>query len=207
MNTTARQVSITIFGVLFAAGMAAAGPIDTRDAFLNDLWQNPTAVTSSALYSGSNAGDIFGGDSSTVEHGRTIFADGLPQGTVHSVNWTMPSAVTLNTFYLLATGDIPNNPLYRSITHFALRDDDGNLIYETDITQPANDWVELWVTLPSAVTEDSFRAEFTQGGPPGYPSGPRIAELDAFYVPEPGTVTLIGLGIAALIFTRRSKAK
>jgi len=217
MKATARRLWVTIAAVLLTAGLAAGGPISETDPDLYDLWQNATVLDYSPLYNGgegiSDARDMFGGEYSYLaEPGRTLFADGQPQGTIHWIRWLTSGPITFNHISLLAGGDFrpsngrPYDPVWRSITHFALKRGSGQLIYETDITQPNDGWVELSVTLPTFITEQEFRAEFTQGWGQ-FPSGPRIVELDAVHLPEPSTVTLFGLGIAALIWTRRSKAK
>lgn len=153
-----------------------------------------------------DARDIFGGTYSINpvgdNPGWTIFTDSGTAGTIHWVEWTMGSQITIDRVDFYATGDI-NPPAifpdYRSTSQFRLFAD-GTKLIDSAVTQPSADWVYYSIPL-AAVTATNFRAEFVQGGL----GGPRIIELDAFHAPEPGTFLLMGFGLfgSALLYRRR----
>jgi hypothetical protein len=205
------KVWYAMIGFFVMGAVASGNPMPVTD----DLWDvsRGTTVTSSALYPGFDARDAFGGCNSS-EPCVTIFSDGLPQGSVHTLLWTTVQPVTILGFNLFVSGDEPidpNNPLRRSIDHVTVWAG-GNIIYDADVTDPPGAWVALVVHLSSPVTAQQFRADFRQAATQLPPlgvndyTGPRVIELDAT-IPEPATITLIGLGICALICGFRRRAK
>ena len=205
------KVWYAMIGFLVMGAVASGSPMPVTD----DLWDvsRGTIVTSSALYPGFDARDSFGGCYSP-EPCVTIFADGLPQATVHTLWWTTVQPVTIWGFNLFIDGDEPidpANPLRRSVSHVTVWAG-GNIIYSGDVIDPPDAWVALVVHFSSPVTAQQFRADLTQAAAQLAPlgvndyTGPRVTELDAT-VPEPATITLIGLGICALICGFRRRAK
>ncbi len=204
------RVWYAMIGFVVIGAVASGGPMPVTD----DLWDvsRGTTVTSSALYPGFDARDAFGGCYSS-EPCVTIFSDGLPQGSVHTLSWTTPQPVTVWGFNLFLDGDEPinpANPLRRSVSHVTVWAG-GNIIYSGDVIDPPDAWVALVVHFSSPVTAQQFHADFTQAAAQLPPlgandyTGPRVIELDAT-VPEPATITLIGLGIFALMCGFRRRA-
>lgn len=180
-----------------------------RSMSSDDLWDISkgcvVAATSGVVdypdeYWDSNIYRMFGavgGD--TAEPVSTLFADYMPAGTIHWVEWRTSTEITLRSFNLVAAhdGDV-RNITYRGFSTFRLfSSDDGiswNLIYTYE-TDPDNDGyygggtadtyttpnaLELSVDVRPPVIARHFRAEFVQTGEPGNSSGPRIVELDGY---------------------------
>jgi hypothetical protein len=64
--------------------------------------------------------------------------------------------------------------------------------------------LEYWAAV-TPTTNQYFRAEFVQYGPPGNASGPRVYELDGydFVIPEPAAMPLLGAGLILLAWFRK----
>jgi hypothetical protein len=181
-----------------------------------DLWdlsQGATVISSSPVQSGSNYSDVrnmFGGDFGYPEIFNTVYADYLPAGTLHWVEWQAASPVNLQSFQLDMAHDAPpRDANYRGVETFRLfyRDDSNNLVKLFEIS-PANPYGDT-VAPPNAtvttnesgnllvlcvntggVNAQSFRAEFVQYGDIAVnASGPRVRELDGFETGCPGLVT------------------
>ncbi|MEW6306885.1 MAG: hypothetical protein AB1705_25765 [Verrucomicrobiota bacterium] len=178
-HTLAASLALAVFLPVFSA--TAAEP--QRSGF--DAWDvtlGSTITTSSLLYPGSNAGDLLGGSASSVERGNVIFRDGLPDGTVHSVEWQTAAPVTVRSFRIFASHDFTPNRAFRQMNLYAFDAASSAwvLIYTVNPTIPYGDGsTGAWLILTDSVTpvtSDQFRAEFVQH----LNSGPRIIELDGF---------------------------
>lgn len=192
-------------GLLTATSTTLAGSAD-------DAWDvsQGTVITQFTPNPGlpGNGPGMFGGDAGegspfAVERFNTVFPDLLPAGTVHSIEWSTASPITLTGYHLQAARDGSNG---RSFSLFRLLADTGSgfvLISSVDTTAlytggPAALELDLTQTLP-AVTAQSFRAEFTQATGLFGQSGPRVVELDAITaVPEPASWALMLGGCVGL---------
>jgi beta-lactam-binding protein with PASTA domain len=177
----------------------------------NDLFRNVKVLKPAATLGGlgvermfDGAGTCFGG-----EHGNTLFADGLPPGFVHAVEWATETPVSLEAVRLFGTHDTVNCAAMagfgqRGLLAFRLlgklkENDKYEDIVNTGIQAP-NNYVNgipgLLVERGSlSVKAQFFMALFTQStglipgvphmsGPHGTPfGGPRIMEIDGFGMP------------------------
>lgn len=166
-----------------------------------DLWNGATVTASSAIHPSSSASDMFGTATAASEPGNTVFADGLPINTAHSIEWQTGAAITLRSFVLFAVHDgPPRDANQRGFNHFELYAyvggsyqsifsyDTPALLYGNNVAPP-NSVFETNATLNALflgvnltpVVSDKFRAVFVQYGiAQCCESGPRIAELDGF---------------------------
>ncbi len=220
---------LLVSAVLFLPTSSMAIPISSTDLW--DISQGSTVdSTSGALnYSSfwnSDVRNMFGSAFGTVEAGNTLFKDfmspgqaggSVPAGFTHFVEWHTPGLVTLRSFDLHASNE---GMTRRAFNRFQLFSGDGagnwSSIYDTGAGFSYG-VLDLAIDV-APVTAQYFRAEFVQA--PWTDSraiGPRIHELDGFdtfldgttggsSAPEPSTVFLMGLGLAALGFGRRRKA-
>lgn len=128
------------------------------------------------------------------EAGAGTFAEDMPIGFTHWLEWTTPALVTVVGYNLFANSD--NNPKYpgaRAFSSFRLFVRNATTFdYELvdSVSTPTIDYDLVISRLFGPVTGDHFRAEFSQTANPdnGYVQGPRISELDAISavaVPEP----------------------
>lgn len=163
----------------------------------NDLWdisQGTTIIQNSQLNlaAGPNAydaRDIFGGSFTTYlpESGGVIFADGMPSGFVHFIEWHTPAPVTVRSFSLLASGDGANQSREFS-TFRLLAKSVGSTNFDVTLFtfSPSHPYTfsdySHYLLISSdvqATNAQDFRAEFVNRT--GVPfSGPRIVELDGF---------------------------
>jgi hypothetical protein len=144
------------------------------------------------------------------EAGAAFFAEDLPSGTIHWLEWTTPSPVTVVGYNLFANSD--NNPSYpgaRGFSNFRLLvQNPTTLSYDLvdSFATGSLDYDLVFSRNFAPVTGDHFRAEFTQtaSADNGYVQGPRVRELDAIAVPEPTTtVAVTGLMLACVAAYRR----
>ena len=152
---------------------------------------------------------MFGGDFGSPEITNTIYADYLPAGTLHWVEWQTAEPVNLQSFQLdMAHDGPPRDVNFRGVETFRLyyRDGSSNLVKLFEIS-PANPYGDTVAPPNTTVTTNDagnllvlcvntgavnaqvFLAEFVQYGPPSNASGPRIRELDGFETGCPGLVT------------------
>lgn len=161
--------------------------------------------------------DLFGGHFGDYlpESGDAVFADGMPTGFAHFVQWKTIAPVTIGSFNLFAQAD--GDPTFqREMGRFRLQaKSPGSLVfdltlYDAVITRPYNYLDVSQSLLVSAtiasVTAQEFRAEFYDVGGTPY-GGPRVIELDGFApVPEPTSATLLLAGVVVLSRGRRRMA-
>ncbi len=177
--------------------LSSATPAQTYVPSTNDLWdisQGSVMTSNSGLDSGSDPRDMFGGQFSSTEPDRTIFADGRPPGFVHSIEWQTSAPVTVDSFALFAAGDGPTAPFptQREFAQFVLKAKSSPLATNYDLTlytlvvtnhpyifvDPVNS--ALVATNITPVTAQYFRAEFTQYNAGNGFDGPLVLELDGF---------------------------
>jgi hypothetical protein len=178
-----RALSDVEIAAQFAAG--SAGKCPAACVFTerhDDAWEGATVLSDSGLTS-NNADGMFGGSTSLPEPTNTLFADNLPDGTVHSIEWRAAEAVTLRGLHVLAIHTSPSDT-QRGFRHLRVqaRETGGNFatVYDSDVVlpyAPGSRELNRCISL-RPVHAKEFRAEFTQGGAPGF-SGPRVVELDA----------------------------
>jgi hypothetical protein len=201
----ARFFSLLLLSAVFLAVVCEEGFSTTLSESTTDLWQGTNVTSDSGVLSGSDIGNMFGGNLGTVEPGlgRTLFRDGQPAGTTHFVEWQTPSAVTLQSFALFAAHDgFPRDANYRGFSSFELFAwNSGTSTFDSIFTYspgnpygtsvaPPNGFLGSNCTIDNflcfgvnltPVTTDRFRAEFVQFGDiDPNASGPRIIELDGF---------------------------
>ncbi len=162
---------------------------------------------------GSNPWDAFG---ATYGDGVSVFTDGYGPGTVHELYWTTNTYLTIKSFNLYSGMEGVNNT-NRIFDHFILQAYNGSgwtTLYDKDIPFPYGSGtsgltLDLLSNVDNVISSNSFRAGFRQVSDYQYAEGPRVIELDGFasaLVPEPATMSLLGLGMAGLLRFRRKKA-
>jgi len=176
---------------------AVAGPATLTLDFLNvhqssaDLWDvnSGVIITASSGYlthAGTPEG-MFGRFSADWESHLTYFADNQPTGTVHSVEWTIPSPASVRTLRLFAYGDpfLNNGREFDSLTVRAKSA--GSSVFDVVVVtfKPSHPYTFLDGTLIldleiPPIVASAFRAEFTQYTAGNGFDGPRIVEFDAF---------------------------
>lgn len=156
-----------------------------------DVWDVNTGSAISAIspylnFAGTPEG-MFGGVSAMHESYLTYFADNQPTGTVHYVEWTTPSPVTVRSLRLFAYGDpfLNHGREFESVTFKAKSA--GSTTYDIMIgtfsqTHPYTflDNQLILDTSITPVTSGAFRAEFNQYTAGNGFDGPRIVEIDGF---------------------------
>lgn len=207
---------------------ASALPVSSTD-----LWQNANITDFSSQHRAGPMVGFFDGleGGYGYETGNALFADGMPSGTVHSIEWQTSDAITLNSFNLIAYHDFDGRDISdRGFGHFSLFSGDGatwSEIFTWNFSDPAGDlhygggpsydfvpdvhdmnrsYLELTEGFSTAVTSQYYRAEFTQYGN----GGPRIVELDGYAevqtIPEPSSLMLLVIGLVGTgIMTFRIK--
>jgi Concanavalin A-like lectin/glucanases superfamily len=167
---------------IFNAGSAGKCKSTCTVERANDAWQGAQVTNHSGLRS-TDASGMFGGENASPEPTSTLFADGQPDGTVHSIEWQTAQPISLGGFDVFAFHDSVSN-FQRGFRHLNLqaRQIGGSFvtIYDAPVVVPyasASRELRRCVNLRPLLAQQ-FRAEFTQQGPPGF-SGPRVVELDA----------------------------
>ncbi len=174
-------------------GAAKAQPLPQpkpgQKANLWNLRYGAKVTNHSAMLPGSDPRDLFGGSYGSLEsHDLILFADGKPEGFVHSVEWETRGAVRLHGYRIKAHGD--ENTGRREFGTFRLFSrvgpgSDWTFIDTFDNTHPyamenAAEDILRTRTLNAPVNARQFRAEFVQGrAPDGTVAGPRVIELEA----------------------------
>ena len=162
---------------------------------------------------GYDVRDLFGGmfDSFAPERGRVVFADSQASGTVETINVTLASPVSLTNYALWISEDMGSGGA-RSTREFKLFAgatllDDVNLL-NTSGTQSftsvyGGNGLKISNALTAAPTTASYTLQFIQNQNAGVGSGLRAEEFVAF-TPEPGTLSLLGIGIFGVLIRWRS---
>jgi Concanavalin A-like lectin/glucanases superfamily len=168
---------------LFAAGGAGKCTPECVAERTDDLWQNAIVTDHTPLVS-SDARGMFGATDSSPEPNTTIFADGSPDGTVHSVTWQTAAPVTLGRLGIAAMQDDANTT-QRAFRHVRItaRELGGDFatIYDSAVLAPyaqgalQRDLLHCPRIRP--VHAQEFHAEFEQNGEGSF-WGPRVVELD-----------------------------
>jgi len=121
MMLTRKCVRERFIVAAFAVMCSGASGAQAATISTTDLWQLATVTANSGVVPQSNINDMFGAASSAVEAGNTVFKDGFPTGTIHSVEWMTSGAVTLRSFMLFAYHDgSPRDARYRGFSTFNL---------------------------------------------------------------------------------------
>ena len=169
-------------------------------ADLFDVAQGATIVSASPTQ--GSADGLLGGSAASVEVGNTLFADGSPAGTVHSIVFSLASPVVVNAISLALSqdGSLPK----RGASGYSLL----GLQSPTDIgvvlsTATFPDNYETAYGYNNIIVEDQFPAftgqffRFDVVQRTDY-FGPRVQELDGFAVPvpEPSTYAMALAGLA-----------
>jgi hypothetical protein len=172
---------------IFAAGSGGKCKPDCPVQRIDDAWQGALVTSHSGLLS-TDASGMFGGENASPELDSTIFRDGEPDGTVHSIEWETEAPIALAGLGAFAFHDsiASTQRAFRQIRVQA-RAIGGSFatVYESAVTLPyAPDSRELR-RCPNLrpLRAQQFRAEFTQDGAPGF-SGPRVMELDGIGLPD-----------------------
>ncbi len=166
-----------------------------------DLWdiaQGGQVTRTSGTRSPGTPTSMFGnfGHAGTSQNEYTLFADFMPAGTIHFIEWKAAQPMILEKFHLFAAGDGPTYLNQREFSRFTLLAKSlGSSIFDQVIfsfqpdhpyvwTDPANAALLEEVVHTTAAQE--FRAEFTQFNSGWGFEGPRVVELDGLGVFVPG---------------------
>ncbi len=187
--------------LLVAASLTLLPAYAVHPAF-NDLWDvtqgNTVTSHSGVLASPGSPESMFGafGHGDFTEDEYTYFADGQPDGTTHSIEWSTPSAVDIYRVRLFAAGDGSVFLNQREFDSFKLlAKSPGSLTYDLTLIDFTPTHPYTFLDAPNlflfeanlgGVTAQEFRAEFAQYTAGYCCDGPRIVELDAFGVPDGG---------------------
>lgn len=214
-------------GLLAPIADMTAQPISSTD-----LWQNAHITSFSSQHSAGPMTGFFDGleGGYGYETGNALFADSMPAGTVHNIEWSTSTVVTLNSFNLIAYHDFDGRDIRdRGFGRFSLFSGDGSIWSEIfnwnysnflgdfhygggdsydfvpDLHDMNRSYLELTENFSTTVSSQLFRAEFIQYGS----GGPRIVELDGLAerqaIPAPATLILISTGLALMV-VKRSKS-
>ncbi len=197
-----RRVVATACVVACVVGSAEGDSFEGSTSDVWDVAQGVVVTAHSPLAGGFAVEDMFGTANSTVEARETIFADGMPAGTVHFVEWRTPADVEVDGFTLRANDDFDPSKA-RGFSTFRLfarigDSEDFTELYAYDVRRnPYGEHIVVTDAIPP-VTAREFRAEFVQAGGP-VNGGPRVREIDG---PEP----LVELDGGVLLLALKAKA-
>ena len=184
-----RALSDAEIASIFAAGSAGQCTPSCEVDLADDAWQGALVTATSPLHPGFSGNEMFGGTEGNPEPTSTLFADGLPGGTIQSIEWTTAAPVTLDRLAIDAFHD-PESPSFeRAFRHLTIKARETGAefttIYDSDIPVPYGegpDEIEQRTLnrCPNIrpIHAQEFRAEFTQDDE-GPLSGSRVVELDA----------------------------
>jgi len=169
---------------LFAAGSDGKCRPACGAERTDDLWQNALVTDHTGLVSNS-ANGMFGATNVSPEPTSTLFADGQPDGTLHSVTWQTVAPVTLGSLGIAAFQDNANTT-QRAFRHVRIQAREVGAqfatIYDSAVPAPYGQGAEQRELLRCPhirpVHAQEFRAEFEQNGAGSF-WGPRVLELDA----------------------------
>jgi acetyltransferase-like isoleucine patch superfamily enzyme len=192
--------------VIIAGGQEETVPV------ASDLWDlsQGTVVTShSGVLEVSDIRNMFGGMFGPIGP-YTLFEDGLPAGTIHSVEWQTAQQIVLTSFNLFANHDgLEFGATHRGFSAFRLFAQNPvtlnfDLLAEIFPSDPYDDtpgnmasdgFLVMSIDVAPTVAQ-VFRAEFVQFGDiEPAASGPRVQELDGFGT-IPGVGTEIDKGVS-----------
>jgi hypothetical protein len=156
-----------------------------------DLWDVHSGLTITAHSDYHPAAfspeGMFGGYNGTSGSDSTYFADNMPTGTVHYVEWTAPAPVSVRTIRLFAHGDreLNNGREFNKLTIKAKSPGSSTFSLPVITFTPTHPYTffDNDLILDAEITPmvaSAFRAEFTQYTAGFGFDGPRIVELDAF---------------------------
>lgn len=198
---------------LLSVSAAEAAPSYTDLWDISQGYTTGVQASSKLKYWQSNPRDMFGTANSYLEPGQFIFGGngdngyGWSRGTIHEVYWQTDTRLAISSFNLFASGSSTS----RSFDHFNLSyfNTDTNSwasLYDSNVSIPY-DGLVISAATSAIVPADSFRARFRQYSVTEWASGPRIIELDGYgsVVPEPATMSMLGLGLAGLFFRRKQR--
>jgi hypothetical protein len=164
---------------------------------------------------GLDVRDLFGGmfGAYAPERGRVVFLDDQAKGTVETINVTLANPVSLTNYALWISEDMGTNGS-RSTREFKLFAGatllDDVVLLDTSGSQSftgvyGGNGLEISDSLSSAPVTANYTLEFIQNQNAGGVSGLRAEEFDA-YTPEPGAISLLGIGILCIAARRRAAA-
>jgi hypothetical protein len=179
---TSRGSALLLASFLCATDLITAAACDAR---LFHISKGTVVLDHSALNPGEVASEIFGFIPNTgPEPGSLIFADGLPDETIHFVEWEMPQSTTVGRLRVSAAGDGCNSEA-RTFDHVRILaevDDQMLVVVDEDVIVPYQYETTCGIVLSQViplVTATRFRIEFTQHLSQLF-SGPRIYEVEGF---------------------------
>jgi hypothetical protein len=216
-----KQCLIKFLVLMFILACSTAQAIEPAYDDIWDITKGTVVDDSSPILYVSDARNMFGGNYYLSEPGNTLFADLLPDGYTHYIEWHTPGIINLTGFNLFAVHDGGSDA--RSFQEFRIYYYNGwswIKFYTFDSTHPYGDGYqnnELALAvgansfLSPSITAEYFRAEFDQYGSVFWASGPRIIELDGFGsylhpIPEPGTLMMLVMGLLGLWGLRRKRS-
>ncbi len=196
-TATANDMGVYTVAVTDVNGTTTSLPATLVIDFLNavesnaDVWDlnaGATITAHSPLHPGAGSIEgMFGGNNNSWEGYLTYFADNMPTGTVHSVEWTTANPVTINSVRLFAYGDpfLNNGREFDKLTLKAKSPGSPNFDQTIATFTPGHPYTFLDSALildqrVGPITASAFRAEFLQYTAGNGFDGPRIVELDAF---------------------------
>ncbi len=221
------KIALLTFPLFLGLGLAAPTVTPSADpgSTPGDLFQNTNINISAntALYSNQfNIQDMFGTSLGTLEPGHVIFTDGLGANATYTVTFNTLAPVVLGGYNLFLQDDstvgttAPGNPGQRSAVSFTLTAN-GNLVSTASLLAPGGSYSSTYGSSSIKVSDtfapvsaSNFVATFT-GNNIGPAFGVRVLELDGLAgtlpgVPEPGTISMLVLGLAGLAVSRIRKS-
>jgi MYXO-CTERM domain-containing protein len=196
---------------MLAASDAFSGVIVTPGGYAGvttddfDVSRGTTVLSSSTIIARSDARSALGFLNGGPEPTNTIFADNAPAGTVDSLVFRTPSAITLRDLKVGFADDSNSGQANRGTTLFKLLASTDGVNYSSIVSAPIlsnyvssyrDSVITLTVTNLSVANVRFFRVETTRATS----LGTRIVEIDAnvSVVPEPSSLTFAALGLTSL---------